>query len=33
VLEHPSHHAAGHNPLCGDHIEVARAQSARRRRR
>ena len=23
VLEHPSHHAAGHNPLCGDHIEVA----------
>ena len=23
TLEHPSHHAAGHNPLCGDHIEVA----------
>jgi len=22
VLEQPSHHAAGHNPLCGDHIEV-----------
>ena len=23
TLKHPSHHAAGHNPLCGDHIEVA----------
>ena len=23
VLEHPSHHAEGINPLCGDHIEVA----------
>ena len=23
VLEHPSHHAEGLNPLCGDHIEVA----------
>ena len=23
TLEHPSHHAVGHNPLCGDHIEVA----------
>lgn len=22
ALEHPSHHAVGHNPLCGDHIEV-----------
>jgi nitrogen fixation NifU-like protein len=21
-LEHPSHHAEGHNPLCGDHITV-----------
>jgi nitrogen fixation NifU-like protein len=23
TLEHPSHHAVGHNPLCGDHIDVA----------
>ncbi len=23
VLEHPSHHAEGLNPLCGDHIDVA----------
>ena len=23
ILECPSHHAAGHNPLCGDHIDVA----------
>jgi len=23
VLEHPSHHAEGLNPLCGDHISVA----------
>ncbi|MBP6096698.1 MAG: SUF system NifU family Fe-S cluster assembly protein [Methyloversatilis sp.] len=23
TLEHPSHHAEGHNPLCGDHIAVA----------
>ena len=23
VLEHASHHAEGHNPLCGDHISVA----------
>ncbi|MCX7175278.1 MAG: SUF system NifU family Fe-S cluster assembly protein [Proteobacteria bacterium] len=23
VLEHPSHHAEGVNPLCGDHITVA----------
>ncbi|HAL37409.1 MAG TPA: SUF system NifU family Fe-S cluster assembly protein [Polaromonas sp.] len=23
VLEHPSHHAEGVNPLCGDHIHVA----------
>ena len=23
TLLHASHHAAGHNPLCGDHIEVA----------
>jgi len=23
TLEHASHHAAGHNPLCGDHITVA----------
>ena len=23
TLEHASHHASGHNPLCGDHIEVA----------
>lgn len=23
VLEHPSHHAEGLNPLCGDHINVA----------
>jgi len=23
ALEHSSHHAAGHNPLCGDHIEVS----------
>lgn len=22
-LEHPSHHAEGHNPLCGDHLSVA----------
>lgn len=22
TIEHPSHHAAGHNPLCGDHITV-----------
>ena len=23
TLEHPSHHAQGHNPLCGDHLDVA----------
>ncbi len=23
ALEHASHHAEGHNPLCGDHITVA----------
>lgn len=23
VVEHATHHAAGHNPLCGDHIEVS----------
>ena len=23
ALEHVSHHAEGHNPLCGDHISVA----------
>jgi nitrogen fixation NifU-like protein len=23
TLENPSHHADGHNPLCGDHITVA----------
>ena len=23
ALEHASHHAEGHNPLCGDHIRVA----------
>lgn len=23
TLEHPSHHAEGVNPLCGDHIELA----------
>jgi nitrogen fixation protein NifU and related proteins len=23
TLEHPSHHAQGHNPLCGDHLSVA----------
>jgi nitrogen fixation NifU-like protein len=23
ALEHPSHHAEGHNPLCGDHLSVA----------
>jgi nitrogen fixation NifU-like protein len=23
ALEHASHHAVGHNPLCGDHITVA----------
>ena len=23
TLEHASHHAEGHNPLCGDHITVA----------
>lgn len=23
TLEHPSHHAEGHNPLCGDHLNVA----------
>jgi nitrogen fixation NifU-like protein len=22
TLEHPSHHAEGHNPLCGDHLSV-----------
>ena len=22
MIEHASHHAAGHNPLCGDHINV-----------
>jgi nitrogen fixation NifU-like protein len=22
TLKHPSHHAVGHNPLCGDHIDV-----------
>ena len=23
TLEKPSHHAVGHNPLCGDHLDVA----------
>jgi nitrogen fixation NifU-like protein len=23
TLEHASHHAEGHNPLCGDHLSVA----------
>ncbi len=23
TLEQPSHHAEGHNPLCGDHLSVA----------
>jgi nitrogen fixation NifU-like protein len=23
TLEHPTHHAEGHNPLCGDHLNVA----------
>jgi nitrogen fixation NifU-like protein len=23
TLEHPSHHAEGHNPLCGDHLNLA----------
>jgi nitrogen fixation NifU-like protein len=23
VLDHPSHQAEGHNPLCGDHLSVA----------
>ena len=23
TLERPSHHAEGHNPLCGDHLSVA----------
>jgi nitrogen fixation NifU-like protein len=23
TLEHPTHHAEGHNPLCGDHLSVA----------
>jgi nitrogen fixation NifU-like protein len=23
TLAHPSHHAEGHNPLCGDHLSVA----------
>ncbi len=23
TIEHASHHAVGHNPLCGDHISVA----------
>lgn len=23
TLEHPSHHAEGHNPLCGDHLHLA----------
>ncbi len=23
TLEHPSHHAEGHNPLCGDHLSVS----------
>ena len=23
TLEHASHHAQGHNPLCGDHLSVA----------
>ena len=23
ALEHASHHAEGHNPLCGDHISVS----------
>ena len=23
TLEHPCHHAQGHNPLCGDHLSVA----------
>ncbi len=23
TLEHPSHYAEGHNPLCGDHLNVA----------
>ena len=23
ALAHANHHAAGHNPLCGDHIDLA----------
>jgi len=23
TLEHPSHHAVGHNPLCGDRLDIA----------
>jgi len=23
TLEHPSHHATGHNPLCGDRLDIA----------
>ena len=23
ILEHPSHHAEGHNPLCGDEIDLS----------
>lgn len=23
TLDNPSHHAVGHNPLCGDHLEIA----------
>ena len=23
VLDHPSHHAVGHNPLCGDRLDIA----------
>ncbi len=23
TLEHPSHHAVGHNPLCGDHLDLS----------
>lgn len=25
TLEHPSHHAVGHNPLCGDRLDIALA--------
>ena len=23
TLDNPSHHAVGHNPLCGDHLEIS----------